>query len=243
MRIPRLFIDQELSSGEVVFLPQDKANHLSHVLRMRSGDPIKLFNDSGYEFDSRINELTKKSAQVKIGESSQIENESSLDITLCLAIARGKHMDFSIQKAVELGVNKIVPVMSEFSNVKLQDGRIQHKLTHWQNIIISATEQCGRARLTQLLSPVTFSEWLDSGVSTTRIILHPVSQQSMSVTNVENNKLTLMIGPEGGFSDIELNEAKVKGYVPISLGPRILRTETAVVSALSNAQQLWGDLK
>ena len=243
MRIPRLFIDLNLSSGETVFLPQDKAHHVSHVLRMRCGDPIMLFNDSGYEFDSRIIELTKKSGQVEIGESSQVENESPLNITLCLAIVRGQHMDFSIQKAVELGVNKIVPVMSDFSNVKLQDDRIQHKLTHWQNIIISATEQCGRSRLTQLLSPVTFSEWLvASDISTTRLILHPGSQKSMSETDVINNKLTLMVGPEGGFSDIELNGAKEKGVVSISLGPRILRTETAVVSALSNAQQLWGDL-
>ncbi len=243
MRIPRLFIDRALSSGETIFLPQDKARHISQVLRMRSGDSIKLFNDSGYEFDSKIIGLTKKTVQLEIRTSSQVENESPLNITLCLAIARGQHMDFSIQKAVELGVNKIAPVISEFSNVKLQGNRIKNKLTHWQNIIISAAEQCGRNRLTRLLTPVTYREWLNSDESTTRIILHPGSQQSMSATEVDNNNLTLMVGPEGGFSDIEINEAKVKGYIPIGLGPRILRTETAVVSALSNAQQLWGDLK
>ncbi len=184
MRIPRLFIGSTLSVGETLSLPQEKAHHISKVLRMRPGDPILLFNDTGYEFDSRIIELTKKNALVEIGESSQVENESPLNITLCLAIARGQHMDFSIQKAVELGVHKIAPVMSEFSNVKLQDDRTQHKLIHWQNIIISATEQCGKAWLTHLLDPVTFSEWLASDLSTTRLILHPGSQEAMSTANV-----------------------------------------------------------
>lgn len=242
MRIPRLFIDLALANGEMVSLPRDKAHHLSHVLRMHAGDAIILFNGSGYEFDSVIVELTKKSATVEIKESRQLENESSLKITLCLAISRAQHMDFSIQKAVELGVNKIIPVMSEFSNVRLQDSRVQNKLTHWQNIIISATEQCGRSRLTQLQNPVSFSEYLASDVLTTRLILHPSSPQAMPAITVDNNQLTLMVGPEGGFSDYEVNEAIEKDCFPISLGPRILRTETAVVSALSNAQQLWGDL-
>lgn len=151
-------------------------------------------------------------------------------------------MDISIQKAVELGVHTIVPVMSEFSNVKLKDDRLQNKLTHWQNIIISAAEQCGRNRLTKILTPQTFCEWLASDVSTTRLILHPGSQQSMSAINDANKQLSLMIGPEGGFSDNEVNQAEEKGYVSINMGPRILRTETAVISAVSNAQQLWGDL-
>ncbi len=242
MRIPRLFIDLALSSGETISLPRDKAHHLSQVLRMRSGDAIKLFNDSGYEFDSIIVGLTKKNTEVKIGKSYQVDNESLLNITLCLAISRAQHMDLSIQKAVELGVNKIVPVMSEFSNVKLQGSRVQNKLTHWQNIIINATEQCGRNRLTQLLNPVSFSECLTLDALTTRLILHPGSQQAMPEITVDNNQLILMVGPEGGFNDVEVNEAIEKDYIPISLGPRILRTETAVISALSNAQQLWGDL-
>ena len=242
MRIPRLFVDLKFSSGETVFLPRDQAHHISHVLRMRSGDAITLFNDSGLEFESIIVELSKKGAMVDVGAARQVDNESPLNISLCLAIARAQHMDFSIQKAVELGVNNIVPVMSEYSNVKIQAGRIQNKLNHWQNIIINAAEQCGRNRLTQLHEPVTFSECLASDVSTTRLILHPDSQQSMSAIESINNGLTLMIGPEGGFSDKEVFVAQEKGCVSINLGPRILRTETAVVSAVSNAQQLWGDL-
>ncbi len=241
MRISRLYIEQALSTGEIITLPRDKAHHLSNVLRVKPGDSIILFNDSGYEFDSVLVELSKKSANVEIKESRQLDNESSLNITLCLAISRAQHMDFSIQKAVELGANQIVPVKSEFSNVKLENSRVQNKLTHWQNIIINATEQCGRNRLTQLLNPVSFTECLESEDSSTKLILHPGSQLAMSAIKVEH-KLTLMVGPEGGFSDIEVNEAIEKGFKPINMGPRILRTETAVVCALSNAQQLWGDL-
>ncbi len=242
MRIPRLFIDLTLSSGETISLPRDKAHHLSHVLRMHTGDAIKLFNNTGYEFTSRIIEITKKTAEVEVKESCQIDNESSLKITLCLAIARGQHMDYSIQKAVELGVSKIVPVMSEFSNVRLQEDRVQNKMTHWQNIIINATEQCGRNRLTELIKPVSFSECLVLDGLTSQLILHPGSKQAMPTITIDNNHLTLLIGPEGGFSDTEMNEAIEKAVIPVSLGPRTLRAETAVVSALSNAQQLWGDL-
>jgi 16S rRNA (uracil1498-N3)-methyltransferase len=242
MRIPRLYIDLELVPGETISLPRDKAHHISHVLRMHVGDEIKLFNDSGSVYDATIVEITKKLAEVEVRESLQVDNESSLNITLCLAILRTQQMDFSIQKAVELGVKNIVPVISEFSNFKSQESRVQNKLTHWQNIIISATEQCGRNRLTQLQSPISFSECLTSYELPTRLILHPSSQRAMPAITLENNELLLMIGPEGGFSQLEVNEAEEKACISISLGPRILRAETAVVSALSNAQQLWGDL-
>ena len=244
MRVPRLYIDMSLTTGEVVNLPRDKAHYISHVLRMRTGDAIKLFNNLGDEFESKIIEISKKSAQIEIEESRRSNNESPLTINLCLAVAKGQHMDFSIQKAVELGVKNIIPVISEFSNVKIQDSRMQNKLTHWRNIIISATEQCGRSLLTEVQTPVSFGEWLSIDVSTTRLILHPTSQQTMPniKPKLPGNEVTLMIGPEGGFSDIEVEQALANDCQPISLGPRILRTETAVVCAVSNAQQLWGDL-
>jgi len=242
MRIPRIFINLALSSGDTVSLVQDKAHHLSKVLRLKPGDAIKLFNNSEFEFDSIIVELTKKRVEVEIKKSRLITNESLLKITLCLAISRTQHMDFSIQKAVELGTDKIIPVLSEFSNVKLPGDRVKNKMTHWQNIIINATEQCGRTKLTELIEPVSFSECLDLEVPGTRLILHPASKQAMPAIAVDDNQLTLMIGPEGGFSDVEVDQAIGKACLPVSLGPRILRAETAVISALSNAQQLWGDL-
>jgi 16S rRNA (uracil1498-N3)-methyltransferase len=151
-------------------------------------------------------------------------------------------MDFSIQKAVELGVNKIIPIMSEFSNVKLKGSRIQNKMTHWQNIIINAAEQCGRSRLMELVDPISFNECLALDQPSARLILHPGSSQALPDIAVDNKQLTLMVGSEGGFSDAEVNEAIDQDYIPVSMGPRILRTETAVVCAVSNAQQLWGDL-
>ena len=243
MRVPRLFIDIPLTTGEIINLPRDKAHHISHVLRMRLGNSIKLINDSGNEYLSKIIEISKKSAQIEIGKSIRTTNESPLTINLCLAVARGQHMDFSIQKAVELGVKNIIPVISEFSNVKIQDDRVSNKLSHWQNIIISATEQCGRSYLTQIQKPVSLTEWMSIESSKSRLILHPESNQSMSSISLPDDELTLMIGPEGGFSDAEVEHAQENGCQPISLGPRILRAETAAVCAVSNAQQLWGDLK
>ena len=151
-------------------------------------------------------------------------------------------MDFSIQKAVELGVKNIIPVISEFSNVRIGSHSGHNKLTHWQNIIISATEQCGRNYLTTIEKPMSFVEWLGLETSKTRLILHPDGEQSMSNIKLLENDLTLVIGSEGVFSDIELEQAQENGCIAISLGPRILRTETAAICAVSNAQQLWGDL-
>ncbi len=243
MRTPRLFINMSLTTGEIISLPREKAHHISHVLRMRMGDSINLINNSSNEYQSKIIEISKKSAKIEIEGSKQVNNESPLTVNLCLAVAKGQHMDFSIQKAVELGVKNITPVISEFSNVKIHDDRLSNKLAHWQNIIISATEQCGRSYLTQIQQPVALTEWLSLEASKTRLILHPESQKSMSGIQLSDNDLTLMVGPEGGFSEAEIRHAEENACESISLGPRILRAETAVVTAVSIAQQLWGDLK
>ena len=242
MRIPRVFINQKIISCEAISLPEDKAHHIQHVLRLRVGDQIKLFNNSGLEFKAEITEVTKKVVRVQVKDVGQLKNESPLAITLCLAISRGSRMDFSIQKAVELGVTTIIPIISEFGNVKLTDNRIDNKLLHWTKIIIGAAEQSGRNRLAELQSPVTFNEWINSESIATKLIIHPGAEQTMSKINLQDNKLTLMIGAEGGFSDLEFQKALDSNYIPVSLGPRILRTETAVACSVSNAQQLWGDL-
>ena len=194
------------------------------------------------EFKAEITEATKKTIRVQVKDDVQLENESPLAITLCLVISRGSRMDFSIQKAVELGVTRIIPIISEFGNVKLTDNRTENKLSHWTKIIVGAAEQSGRNRLAELQSPITFNEWTNSESTATNLILHPGAEQTMSKINLQDDKLTLMIGAEGGFSDSEFQKALDNNYIPISLGPRILRTETAVVCSVSNAQQLWGDL-
>ena len=242
MRVPRVFIDQKVVSGESIFLPTDKVHHILNVLRLHDGDQIKLFNNSGFEFTAKIIEAKKKAIQVEVGESSQCENESPLEIALYLGVSRGPHMDFSIQKAVELGVKVIIPIISEFSNVKLMGNRVDNKITHWEKIIIGAAEQCGRNTLVELQSPMIFNESINLDNGSKKLILHPGVGQTMSKINIKNNKLVLMIGPEGGFSDAEFQKALDNNYISVNLGPRILRTETAVVCSLSNAQQLWGDL-
>ena len=242
MRVPRVFIDQKVVSGEAIFLSTDKTHHILHVLRLQAGDQIQLFNNSGFEFKAKIIEAKKKAIQVEVGESSECENESPLEIALYLAVSRGPHMDFSIQKAVELGVKVIIPIISEFSNVKLMGHRVDNKIMHWKKIIIGAAEQCGRNTLAELQSPVSFNESINLHNDSKKLILHPDGEQTMSKINVKNNKLALMIGPEGGFNEAEFQKALDNNYIPVNLGPRILRTETAVVCSLSNAQQLWGDL-
>ena len=242
MRVPRVFIDQKVVPGDSIFLSIDKTHHILHVLRLHVGDQVKLFNNSGFEFIAKIIEVKKKAIRVEVGESSQCENESPLEIALYLAVSRGPHMDFSIQKAVELGVKVIIPIISEFSNVKLTGNRVDNKITHWEKIIIGAAEQCGRNTLAELQSPMTFNESIHLDNNSKKLILHPGVGQTMSKINIKNSKLALMIGPEGGFSDEEFQKALDNNYIPVNLGPRILRTETAVVCSLSNAQQLWGDL-
>ena len=242
MRVPRVFIDQKVVSGEAISLSTDKTHHILHVLRLHVGDQIQLFNNSGFEFKAKIIEAKKKAIQVEVGESRECENDSPLEIALYLAVSRGPHMDFSIQKAVELGVKVIIPIISEFSNVKLMGNRVDNKVTHWEKIIIGAAEQCGRNTLAELQSPATFSESINLDNDSKKLILHPGVGQTMSKINIKNNKLALMIGPEGGFNEAEFQKALDNNYIPVNLGPRILRTETAVICSLSNAQQLWGDL-
>lgn len=243
MRTPRLYIDFPIVSGESISLPKDKAHYISHVLRMSSGSSLKLFDNSGYEFNGLITTINKKGVDIEVKQKHKINNESPLEITLCLAVSRGQHMDYSVQKAVELGVYAIIPVISEFSNVKLQAERLQNKMSHWQNIIISAAEQCGRNRLPALSKPVSFSECLVLDTPKPLLMLLPGSKQSMSSITMKTKQLSLMIGPEGGFSENETKEAIEQETISVNMGPRILRAETAVVTALSNAQQLWGDLK
>ncbi len=242
MRIPRLYINQPLQSDIEVNLERDKAHHISHVLRMRIGDRVKLFNDADQEYLATLKELNKKTAILEIEDGYSVNRESKLEIVLGLGISRGQHMDYSIQKAVELGTYEIVPVITEFSNVKIQDGRKENKLSHWRNIIINATEQSGRTRLTKLREPVTFREYLNNVTNKNRFIFHPLNSRKFDGLTINSNGLNIMVGPEGGFSENEIITAQDYDFIVVDMGPRILRAETAVVTALSICQHRWGDL-
>ncbi len=243
MRIPRFYIAETLQTGATLNLPRDKAHHLVQVLKVKAGDAITLFNNSGDEFAATVQTCSRKTVRIEINQKNQVDRESPFKITLAVAVVRAKALDYALQKAVELGVDRVVPLYTEYSPVRLIGADQQKKLQHWQNIIISASEQCGRSRLAELTEPVVYSDWVGSDNIHTGIILQPGGEISLEQVHVKSDRLILMVGPVGGFSAVELGLASDQGYIPVSLGPRILRVDTAVISAMSIAQQCWGDLR
>lgn len=242
MRISRVYLDRRLKTGHSIALPRDRSHYVINVLRIKKGDAIKLFNNTGYDFDARLVDITKKSARFKILGSSKNDLEPDLKITLALALSRGAQMDYALRKAVELGVDEIVPLITEFTAVRLEPSRLSNKLSHWKKIIISAAEQCGRSKLANLSAPVDFKVWIKKDLVTTRLIMRPQGDTPMQSIEINDNKICLIIGPEGGFSQAEIKFAERNNFRSVSLGPRVLRVETAVVSSLSLIQYCWGDL-
>jgi 16S rRNA (uracil1498-N3)-methyltransferase len=242
MREPRVYLDHELQCGQTLALPLDAIRHISRVLRMRKGQQLRLFNGCGGSYLAEIISISKRQGDVKILEFSDDQRESSLQITLVQGISRSQHMEYTLQKAVELGVNRIVPVNTEFGNVQLDQQRLKKKLVHWQLIVISACEQCGRNMLPQVTVPVPLAQWLQEDNNSLKLLLQPGAGQRLSSQEVSNASLSLLSGPEGGFSSSEVELAVESGYLPVELGPRVLRTETAAVAAISACQTLWGDM-
>ena len=243
MRKTRIFVDLSLQEGKEFVLPDEAAHHVARVLRLRSGDPLILFDGRGGEYEAEICKVDKRSVEVLIKQCREIDRESPLHITLAQGISRGQKMDFSLQKAVELGVERIVPVMTEHGNVHLDEQRQQKKIEHWQGVIIGACEQSGRNKMPELISPLNFDEWLSLDSGLTKLIMHPESGISLAKLTRPAGELSLLIGPEGGVSDDEIKKACAAGYQTINIGPRILRTETAALAAISACQMLWGDFK
>ena len=242
MHLPRLFIDFKLESNESVDLSDDASRHVSKVLRMKPGDRIQLFNGRGGYYDAEIITVGKRAVTVMVMAFVNEETESNLKITLAQGISRGQRMDYTIQKAVELGVMQLVPLVTEYSSVKLDGERIQNRLRHWRAVIINACEQCRRTRIPDVIDPVVLTEWVNQDSSAIKLILVPGSTQRFKDIIVPVPSLSLLSGPEGGLSDAEISRAISAGYREIGLGPRILRTETAAVAAINAAQVLWGDM-
>ena len=202
-----------------------------------------LFNGQGGEYQAVLESVTRQHAWAHILSFSDQERESTLPITLAQSIAKGERMDYTVQKAVELGVQRIVPIMSERSVVKLNQERQQKRLQHWRAVAVAACEQSGRNRLVQITEPQSFASWLsDYHPQQHHWILHPGAQQGLKTHTLPRHHIRLLIGPEGGFSAAEIAAAEAAGYLSVHLGPRILRTETAAVVALAVIQTLWGDL-
>lgn len=238
MRLSRFFIDTPLSLGEHE-LPEAQAHYIARVLRMAEGDALQVFDGSGQEFRGALVEVGKKRVRISLDESFAGQPESPLRIHLGQGLSRGERMDWAIQKATELGVDQITPIFSERCEVRLKDERADKRLLHWRQVAISACEQCGRSKVPVIHPPLLLADWLKQTAANLKLVLHPVAQPLESHARPET--LAFLIGPEGGLSDAEVEQAQGAGFLPARLGPRVLRTETAPVVALAVAQQLWGD--
>ena len=242
MRLTRIFADAPLGIDEMLELPEAAAHHIGKVLRMRPDQKLHIFNGRGGYYTAVITAIGKRTVSIVPLEFCAEERESNLNITLGQGISRGQHMDYTVQKAVELGVTRIVPLVTEFSNVRLDPERSEKKLAHWRAIIIHACEQSGRTRLPEIIGPMSFIDWVERSGTENRFILTPQAGMPLKKFPLLKRDIVLLTGPEGGFSEAELGRAVATGYEAVTLGPRVLRTETAAVAALAAIQVLWGDL-
>lgn len=242
MRIPRIYTPSTLNSGANIELDENAFSHAVRVLRLKQGDSLILFNGQGGEFEAELSDVQKKRATASISQFHDKECESPLPIILGQCISRGEKMDYTIQKAVELGVTKIVPLFSERCGVKLNQERQDKRLQHWHSVIISACEQCGRNRIPELHDAISLQTWQQQLTASLKLVLDPTAADSLATLSKPANDVALLIGPEGGLSDSEIKAAIQHDFNGTRLGPRILRTETAGLTALSIIQQLWGDL-
>lgn len=243
MPISRIFQAQTLHSGSLIELDDQASHHLARVLRAKVGDALVLFNGEGGEYQALITSIDKKSVTAKLGLLIEREAESPLKLCLAQAISRGEKMDYTIQKAVELGVHQIVPLFTERCSVKLDEEKRQKRLQHWQSIVVSACEQSGRNRLPTLLPPQNLNQWLKTAQADHCFVLAPQSGYQLKTGSVQkNSSVILLIGPEGGLSEAELAIVTARGFLSLNLGPRVLRTETAAVAALTALQCYFGDM-
>ena len=243
MRIPRAYIEATLSVGANMALPDAVHNHLVKVLRMRVDQPLVLFNGDGRDYCARLIEVEKRQSSVVV-ESSEIRtNESPLSIEIGQGLSRGERMDFAIQKATELGVQRISPLFTERSEVRLSTERQSKRTKHWQQIAISACEQSYRATLPQIAEPQTLRDWVNNCQADLKLVLSPHTDPLVLGELERPQSVALLIGPEGGLEPHEVELAAAQGFQPWLLGPRVLRTETAPVAAAAVLHYLWGDFR
>ncbi|MEM6162323.1 16S rRNA (uracil(1498)-N(3))-methyltransferase [Erwinia sp. P6884] len=242
MRIPRIFHPETLTQGSEISLSDDAANHVGRVLRMAPGQALELFDGSNLTFTATIVQADKKSVRVSVGESREESRESPLHLHLGQVMSRGEKMEFTIQKAVELGVNTITPLFSERCGVKLDAERLAKKIQQWQKIVVSACEQCGRNAVPVVRAPMTLEAWCAEPEAGLKLNLHPRASQSINTLPLPVSRVRLLIGPEGGLSADEIGMTARYDFTDILLGPRVLRTETTALTAMTALQVRFGDL-
>ena len=244
MSLKRLYVAERLAAGAELRLGEEAARYLGRVLRLRTGETVHVFNGDDGEWSATISKSGKDRVTLSVHEAVSNTAEPQLRIHLVQGISRGERMDFVVQKATELGVDRITPVLAAHGVVKLDDKRAGKRRAHWRRVAESACEQSGRVNPPQVDVPLPLNDWLGSAAAgaATRLILSPGAGRSLTNIAAPSGGLCFLIGPEGGFSEREYDDARVSGFEAVTLGPRILRTETAAVAALAIAQGLWGDL-
>jgi 16S rRNA (uracil1498-N3)-methyltransferase len=253
MRLTRVFVDGELRPGNIVELERNTASHLAKVLRARSGDELVLFNGDGREFPASIESVRGSRVSASINAARSVDRESPLKVTLIQCVPRGDRMDFVVQKATELGVERIVPVLSQRSVVRLDAAQAASKQAHWRAVAVSACEQCGRNRLPAVEAPQPLLNYLGAmaprpASHALRLILEPEDAAAGSVRAIDvaaGRAVThaeIAIGPEGGFAPEELDAFQLSAFSVLGLGPRVLRTETAAIAAVVMLQTRFGDM-
>ena len=242
MRIPRIFVDAPLAVDHTFSLTGDAANHVVNVLRLKAGHPLVLFNGDNNEYSAVLEDVSKRTATVLVETTLALSKESPMPLHLAQGVSRGDRMDWVIQKSVELGVTDITPVITERCGVKLNQERWQKKQHQWRKILIGACEQCGRNLLPTLHPVISLTEWLAQSTDQLRLTLDPKASQSFKQLPSQLSGYRLLIGPEGGLDDNEIYAASAAGYQGVNMGPRILRTETAALAAITALQSRFGDI-
>jgi 16S rRNA (uracil1498-N3)-methyltransferase len=243
MRLTRVFVDAELTAGRLIELPADTASHVAKVLRARGGDALTVFNGRGGEFAGSIETVRGGRVSVALAAEVPVERESPLQLTLLQCVPRGDRMDFIVQKATELGVTRILPILSQRSVVRLDADQAESKAAHWRAVAVSACEQCGRNRLPSIEAPRQLLKVLGDAPPPegTRLVLEPDDEADEKGWNGAP-RMEIAIGPEGGFAPDELEALRVSGFYRVTLGPRILRAETAAIAAVTWLQTRFGDM-
>ena len=238
--VPRFYLDVPLRVGGVCTLPEDAAHHAIHVLRLREGEEVTLFNGRGGEFAARISAMQRLRISIDLLQHRPVERESPLRVTLVQGVSAGEKMDSTVRKAVELGVTAIQPVLAARSVARPKGERAENRRAHWQKVVIAACEQCGRNSIPEVRPLVPLADYRPSGAAM-RVLLSPLARQPLSKISLQGDDFVVAAGPEAGFTAEEEAALAAAGFVPASLGPRVLRTETAAVAALAALSALRGD--
>lgn len=243
MREIRCFVDLPLAEGGLAELPESAAGHLLRVLRLGPGAPVTLFNGDGNDYPGTIEGARKQHCSVRVGAAVVNRSESPLSVVLLQGVARGEKMDLILQKACELGISAVQPLITERTEVRLDGERAARRQAHWLGVLRGAAEQCGRARVPDLAPLRTLADALSALAPGQRLLLSPQASGTLASREIDPTQpIQLLVGPEGGLGERDVQTALAAGFASASLGPRVLRTETAGIAALAVIQSRWGDL-